>query len=194
MKVRFKHGYLEGLGGLLNTVNQTHQLYAQRDPAFLDQLEEALQAAIAIFQQEQKLRCQTAVNGLISDLSALNAGFHPYRFEKIERGEKRNARSIVGLKILHAFQDIVLAEYELTHTDISTAKELLENLVLSYFQQLEGRFFLQRGVETNQEQLEALWLEIGQHKELALYQKKILLSAGFHDVLILLDQLLADLA
>lgn len=183
----FIHYLYSEYSKILERLKAIHGQLQQRNSVFFQTLEMEIKNAESFFQRIGLTAQSAKTNTLVSNLASLKSGYNPYTYTLLDKNQ-RDAKYVIGLQILHIFQDLLLAEIEKHEHALEIAKEMVENLLLSFLQRAPADLTI------NASDADILWRKMSEDEQFALFQKKILLSVHREDAVILLDKAISKLA
>jgi|GEM_PF-2563679 len=172
---------------ILERLHAIHGQLQQRNSVFFQSLDVEIRNTETFFQKHGLTSQSAKTNTLVSNLATLRNGYNPYTYALLDKNQ-RDSKYVIGLQILHIFQDLLLAEIDKHEQSLEMAKEMVENLLLSYLQRAPSNLTI------NATDAEPLWRKMSEDEQFALFQKKILLSVHREDAVILLDKAISKLA
>lgn len=172
---------------ILERLHAIHGQLQHRNSIFFQSLDIEIRNTESFFQKHGLTSQSAKTNTLVSNLATLRNGFNPYTYTLLDKNQ-RDAKYVIGLQILHTFQDLLLIEISKHEQSLEVANEMVGNLLLSYLQRAPANLTI------NATDAEILWRKMGEDEQFALFQKKILLSIHREDAIILLDKAINKLA
>jgi hypothetical protein len=127
------------------------------------------------------------LESLKAEFATSQRGINPYTLAKAAEG-RRGLRKMVAFKILQDVGIMLRQDLGRIETQLKDARQMIEQIVLSAVQtgsltpdQIEQ--------SVSSEALETIWNGLGNEPTLSAAQKKVLLSASIHDVVIMLGEI-----
>ena len=176
---------------ILESVVEVLQKYNRRDLDAEAALERIIDSAIESYSGVQEVNRVSQLESLKAEVVTAQHGINPYTLEKVTLG-RRQMKGTVAFRVLQSLQSMLSQEMTAIDSKLQDAEDMVQQILLSA---------LQSGVVTlkeledadSQNAVEAIWKVVEKDGTLLVAKKKVILSVGVYDGIILCDKVIAGL-
>ena len=188
---KFYHNEIKELTALLQELNGVLDKYSKKEmdlsASLLLWIDKAIQVYKAAGQAEKESRLQL----LKAEFVTAQRNINPITFEKVTL-HRHELQTTIAFKILQVAEGLLRNDLVTDKEQLQQAKDLATQVLVAG---------IQSGIITNemiknansQNDIEAMWHLLSADANIALGQKRILLTVSIYDVWILLNELMEDL-
>ena len=188
---KFYYKEIKDLTALLQALTAVAEKYNNRDADVSASLLQWLATGIKFYKDGGKAEKESRLQLLKAEMVTALRNINPITFEKINL-HRQELHATIAFKIVQAAEAQLRFEITALQENIQAASDLATQVIVAG---------LQAGIITDdliknakkQTDLEALWALLSADGNIALWQKRILLTVSIYDVWILLDEVLSRL-
>jgi hypothetical protein len=147
----------------------------------------ALDGTVGIYKELGKTDRENEFQSLKAEWITAQRGINPISFEKItlRRGEMLNT---ISFKVMQRAGQLLNIDLQETNARLEEVSQLIGQIIVAAFQ--NGMLTIDRIREARtQDRKEALWQDLSADANIAIGQKRVLLSVNRFDALLLFDEL-----
>ena len=186
----FLHDRAQHLLRLMVVCNDLFKKYNDRHFNLAAELEDFLSEVARGYSEFGLKDVEGRILALKAELNTAHRGINPFTFQGVP-GRRRELESTVSFKVLQILSEQIRSDMEQVEKELQDGRALLVPLVLAAVQL--GFIPDPTATSSNAQAIDALWRKIAAQPEIGLAAKRVALTLSFPDILLLLEDLLADL-
>jgi hypothetical protein len=186
----FLHGRAQQLLRLMVICNDLTTKYNNRDLSLGVALPDFLRAAAKTYSEFGQQEVEGRVLTLKAELNTAHRGINPFTFQ-VAVGRRRELEAMVSFKVLQTLSQQIGSDMQKAEKELRDGRALLVPVVLAAVQL--GFIPDPTTTSANAQAVEALWRKVSADPEMGLAAKRVALTLSLPDIVLLLEELLADL-
>ena len=186
----FLHGRAQHLLGLMAVCNNLLRKYTERDLGLGAALADFLGSAAKTYADIGRQEVEGRILSLQAELNTAHRGINPFTFQVVT-GRRRELEATVSFKILQAVSEQIASDLGKGEDELRDGRAMLVPIVLAAVQR--GFVPNPAAISSNAQAIETLWRKLSADLEIGLAAKRVALVLSLPDIVLLLEEMLADL-
>lgn len=188
---RFYFNDKQQFAQLLVSFNNVSEKFSKKDYDTDKALKQLLDNAIKVYKDGGFSDKESQLQVLRAELVSVEKNIHPLTYEKVlvRKGEMRTG---ICLKVLQSLEQLLRNDYAYCTDKLQEARDMISQILLAG---LQGGLLTDTLLDsTNTEsELQKLWKLLSTDGNLALAQRRVLMSVSIYDALLLLEELIGGM-
>ncbi|RPE08029.1 hypothetical protein EGT74_13220 [Chitinophaga lutea] len=188
---RFYHNDQQQLTQLLEAFSEASGKYSRKDFDTERTLKLLLDKIIARYKEGGHTDRESQAQLLRAELATAERGIHPQTHERVTL-RKSDMKTGVQLKVLQTLEHLLRDEYAAGNVKLQEAREVMVQIMLAGLQHGILNDAILAGANT-EAALQGIWKALSADSNIALAQKRVLMTVSMYDALIILEALAAQM-
>ncbi|MRG48933.1 hypothetical protein GFS24_27730 [Chitinophaga sp. SYP-B3965] len=188
---RFYYNDKQQFSQLLSAFNGVSEKFSKKDYDTDKALKQLLDNAIKVYKDAGFTDKESQLQVLRAELTSIEKNIHPLTYEKvtIRKGEMKMS---ICLKILQSIEQLLRHDYTYCTDKLQEVRNMISQILLAG---LQGGLITDTLLDsTNTEsELQKLWKLLATDANIALAQRRVLMSVSIYDVLLLMEELIGGM-
>lgn len=188
---RFYFNDKQQISQLLMAFNGVSEKFSKKDFDTDKALKQLLDNAIKVYKDAGFTDKESQLQLMRAELTSVEKGIHPLTYEKImvRKGEMKMS---ICLKTLQSLEQLLRSDFSHCNDKLQEARDMISQILLAA---LQGGLVTDALLDsTNTEsELQKLWKLLATDANIALGQRRVLMSVSIYDVLLLMEELIGGM-
>lgn len=188
---RFYYNDKQQISQLLVAFNGVSEKFSKKDFDTDKALKQLLDNAIKVYKDAGFTDKESQLQLMRAELTSVEKGIHPLTYEKVmvRKGEMKMS---ICLKTLQSLEQLFRGDFSHCNDKLQEARDMISQILLAA---LQGGLVTDKLLDsTNTEsELQKLWKLLATDANIALGQRRVLMSVSIYDVLLLMEELIGGM-